>query len=101
MVQFEARTSTTSGRVVVALAGECDLAARDQLTAALRAALDAGGPVTVDLSGLSFLDSSGIHELISAHRTAVRNGGALYATGASGVVAEVLNLTGVAGLLSP
>ncbi|GAA1833265.1 hypothetical protein GCM10009682_59580 [Luedemannella flava] len=101
MVQFEARTSTKAGRVVVALAGECDLAARDQLVAALREALDAGSTVTVDLSGLSFLDSSGIHELVSAHRTATRNGGALHVTGASGVVAQVLDLTGVAGLLRP
>src|SRR4051812_18946900 len=101
MAQFEAHTSALDGRAVVSLAGECDLAAREKLVAALRAALDESRTITVDLSKLSFLDSSGIHELVTAHHVAVRNGGALHATGASGVVAEVLDITGVGQLLSP
>ena len=101
MPHFEAHTSALDGRAVVSLAGECDLAARGELVAALRAALDGSQAVTVDLSKLSFLDSSGIHELVRAHHVAVSNGGALHATGASGVVAEVLEITGVGRLLSP
>lgn len=57
--------------------------------------------VVVDLSGLTFLDSSGIHALVMAHQAALREGGKLYAVGAVGVVADLLDLTGVADLLRP
>jgi anti-anti-sigma factor len=101
MVQFEARTSAGADRVVVALAGECDLAARDALTSALLAAVDGAGIVFVDLADLEFLDSSGVHGLIAGHHAAVQRGGRLYVVNAGGVVAQVLDLTGVGELLRP
>jgi len=48
--------------VVVAVAGELDLATAAQFEAALREQL-AAGPVRLDLQGLSFMDSSGIRVL--------------------------------------
>ncbi|GAA1743910.1 STAS domain-containing protein [Luedemannella helvata] len=100
MTVFTASTSGGPDAVVVSLTGECDLAAREELAATLRKALGVGRTVTVDASGLTFLDSSGIHELVSAHHLAVRAGKALHLTGATGVVAEVLDMTGVSRLLS-
>lgn len=52
---------TNPGDVRIALEGDVDLERRDEVRAALRAAADAGsGDVVVDLSGVTFLDSSGL-----------------------------------------
>ncbi len=48
--------------VVLAVAGEIDLATADEFADALREQL-AAGPVRLDLRGLSFMDSSGIRVL--------------------------------------
>jgi anti-sigma B factor antagonist len=101
MAQFGATTSAEAGRVVVALAGECDLAARDELTSVLLAAVASARVVFVDLTELRFLDSSGVHGLVAGHRAAVEQGGRLYVVNAAGGVAEVLDLTGVGELLRP
>jgi anti-anti-sigma factor len=101
MAQFEIRTSADGDRVVVALAGECDVAARDELAAALSAAVTSAEVIHVDLAELRFLDSSGVHGLVKAYHAATGRGGRLYVVNARGVVAHVLDLTGVGELLSP
>jgi anti-anti-sigma factor len=101
MSGFEVTTSGGADRAVVALAGECDLTVRDELTSVLLAAVDKAPVVMVDLAALSFLDSSGIHALVTAYHAARDGGRALYAVNATGVVAHVLELTGVGELLSP
>jgi anti-sigma B factor antagonist len=101
MARFEATTSDEAGRVRVALVGECDLAVREQLTAALLAAVHRAPVVVVDVGGLDFLDSSGVHGLVVAHRAAKESGTTLFLVNPSGSVATVLDLTGVGALLSP
>ena len=78
MPQFEVRTSVADGRAVVALVGECDLAGRETLTAALRGAVERTDTVLVDLADLEFMDSSGVHGLVTAHHTARGLGGHLW-----------------------
>jgi anti-sigma B factor antagonist len=64
------------GGVVMAVAGELDLATAPQLEAALREQL-AAAPVRLDLRGLSFMSSSGVRLLdailrdVAAHRWAL------------------------------
>jgi anti-sigma B factor antagonist len=101
MAQFEARTATEAGRAVVALAGDCDLEVRDELTSVLLAAVGSALTVFVDLTEVRFLDSSGLHALIAGHHAAVERGGRLCVVNATGVVARVLELTGVGELLRP
>jgi anti-sigma B factor antagonist len=101
MAQFDVRTSSASGRAVVALAGECDLNVREELAAALLAAVKAAPVVVVDLGAVSFLDSSGIHGLIAAYHAAQRDNRSLYVVNAGGVVADLLDITGVGELLKP
>lgn len=101
MTRFEATTSDEAGHVRVALAGECDLAVREELTAALLAAVRRAPVVVVDVGGLDFLDSSGVHGLVAAHRAALERGGHLYVENPTGAVATVLDLTGLRALLSP
>ncbi|MBW6440381.1 STAS domain-containing protein [Actinoplanes hulinensis] len=99
MVNFEARTSAGDGRAVVALAGECDLATREQLTAVLLDAVNQARLVFVDMAGLTFIDSSGVHSLVTAHHAAKQTGGRVYVLNATGPVAAVLELTGLDTLL--
>jgi anti-anti-sigma factor len=101
MGRFEARTSDEPGRVRVALAGECDMAVCQELTEALLAAVHRAPVVIVDVAALDFLDSSGIHGLITAHHAARETGKRLVVVNPSGAVATVLDLTGVAALLKP
>ena len=102
MAHFEARTTAAgSGRAVVTLTGECDLEVRDDLIATLLRAVGDAELVVVDLAGVTFMDSSGIHGLVTAHRSARGAGRALHVVNASGAVATVLEITGVAGLLGP
>jgi anti-anti-sigma factor len=101
MGRFEARTSAEPDRLVVSLAGECDLAVRDELTSALLAAVGSAETVVVDLSELAFLDSSGLHGLIMAYHAAERSRRRLYVVNPAGPVAALLAVTGIADLLSP
>jgi anti-sigma B factor antagonist len=101
MAQFEAETTGGDDRLVVVLAGECDLSVRDALTEALTDAVDRAPVVVVDLAAVTFLDSSGVHALVTAHRAARAQDRRVYVAGAVGVVADVLELTGVGELLSP
>lgn len=98
---FEVHTSVETDRVVVALVGECDLATREALTEALMAAVEQAPTVVVDLKALRFLDSSGLHGLVTAHRAARERGGRLHVVNAGGSVATVLALTGLDELLRP
>jgi anti-sigma B factor antagonist len=101
MARFEAATSVDGQRADVVLSGECDLAAREDCITVLMGAVGAAPSVVVDLGRLTFLDSSGVHALVTAHRAAVERGGWLSVANAGGMVAHVLEITGVGGLLHP
>ncbi|BCJ76955.1 hypothetical protein CS0771_64990 [Catellatospora sp. IY07-71] len=91
----------SAGRLVVRLSGECDMSTSGKLATALTAAMESALPIEVDLGELHFLDSSGIHVLVTAHHSAQARRTGLYVTHAAGVVATVLELTGLAALLAP
>ena len=66
------------GVTVVAVGGEIDIASSPELSRRLDA-VDAAGPfhVVVDLSGLTFVDSSGIRSLVVSAREMEGRGGAM------------------------
>jgi anti-anti-sigma factor len=99
MARFAATTSDDTEGVRVFLTGECDLSVREELVATLLAAVGRSATVTVDLADVDFLDSSGVHGLVAAHRAAVERGGHIYLENPTGSVAAVLDVTGVRGLL--
>jgi anti-sigma B factor antagonist len=99
MASFEARTSAHPDRSVVALAGECDLAVRDELTSALMQAIESAPVVELDLDDLEFIDSTGVHVLVTAYHAAQREGTSFYVVNAHGPVEHVLDITGVGDLL--
>jgi anti-sigma B factor antagonist len=94
------RDSRSDGGVVVALQGQVDLATAPQLTQAVANATKQGGDaVVVDLTDVDFLDSAGVRALVESAQAAATAGVAVTVTGASGWVARVLEITGVAEFL--
>jgi anti-anti-sigma factor len=59
---------------VVALFGELDIACAPQLERGLKRLQWAGTPIVVDLSGLDFIDSTGVHVLMRAAARAPTGG---------------------------
>jgi len=94
-------TVDTSGIARVTMEGELDLAAvpivHDHIGTHI--ASDAVAEVMVDLSALTFMDSSGIAALIGCLRKANACGKTFRVTNAHGWVREVLDLTNVTALL--
>jgi anti-sigma B factor antagonist len=88
------------GVTVVHLAGELDIIGAPDLRACLYGLLMADQAVVVDLSALSFLDSSGMAVLASAHRQAASGRGTIVLRGAGGIVARVLEVSGVDQVLT-
>ncbi|GIG56577.1 hypothetical protein Lfu02_09490 [Longispora fulva] len=71
-----------------------------ELSTAIRAALgDGATAISVDLSGVGFLDSTGIRALFDGYLDATRLGGELAVHAASDWVRRVLEISGVAEVL--
>jgi len=83
---------------VVALYGQLDLANAERVRESLGAVT--GSTVVVDLSGLKFLDSSGIAAILSARQQIIDAGHGFELRGAKGIVRRVLEITGLTFLLS-
>jgi len=81
------------GLSVARLVGELDIAAASGLPQQL-AQLGGGLPfrVVVDLSGLTFIDSSGLNGLVNAARAVESKGGWIVFAGATDHVARVLDI---------
>ncbi|MCX4767316.1 STAS domain-containing protein [Streptomyces sp. NBC_01275] len=92
--------STVDGVRIVALYSELDHAAHDYVDAVLRPAVGDAPPRTVaDLSGLTFMDSSGINALVNAHRAAVDARGRPRVAGTRPPVLRVMELAGIDALI--
>jgi anti-sigma B factor antagonist len=83
-------------QTVVVVGGEIDLATRDQLRECLA---PLHGNVVVDLSAVTFLDSSGIATIVAQATRLADEGATLYLRRANAVVARVLRITGLDDLL--
>ena len=96
------RTSASAGAdgPVVALSGEADATTAAELRETLATQLDTGvRQVTVDVSGLSFLDSASLRVLILAARALRGRHGTLVFARPQPLVARLLEITGADRLL--
>jgi anti-sigma B factor antagonist len=95
-VQRRGRTSE------VLLEGELDLAAKPVLDEALAAALEPGpvAMVIVDLTRVSFADSTTMTWLVQADHRTSEAGGRLVAVAGPGPVLDVLHMTGIDELVT-
>lgn len=80
------------GRVVIEVGGELDFAAVEGLRERLLPATE-HGTVVLDMSGVTFCDSSGVRTLVEADQNARRHGGAFRVAAPSEHVLRVLALT--------
>jgi anti-anti-sigma factor len=98
---FHVGVARVDGTVVIQLQGELDMCSAPALGRDLTEALD-GMPHTIslDLSGLTFLDSTGIRVLVSAHRRAAAQGTGFILRSPRPSVLRVLKLTGIDQLLA-
>jgi anti-anti-sigma factor len=86
----------------VSLSGELDMSAASDVTQALDREIRRSGTeaVRVDLSAVTFLDSSAIGVLVTAQRSAHAAARQFTVTGAHGHVRRVLDVTGVLSVLT-
>ena len=73
--------------------GELDMASAPAAERAIAECWAATGAAEVDLSGLQFLDSSGLHVLIEARNAAAQNAHTIVVVGVSEQAREVMELT--------
>lgn len=91
----ELTRSDEAGAVVIAVRGDLDIATADQLFRDANEALRASAPtqLVLDLSGVAFLDSSGIGTLVELRNVATDTGGALVLRQPSDRTRRLLEIT--------
>jgi anti-sigma B factor antagonist len=93
-VSLSFQTSREPGQVVLTVAGEIDLATRDELRHALDERLDAGDShLVLDLTAVPFIDSTGLGVLIGARRDAEAKDGYLRLVIVNAHVVKVFSVT--------
>ena len=80
---------------VVTLSGELDISTSPDLQDALAELTDAKRKVTVDLSELEFIDSTGLAALLGAHKDLTEHGGVLELRHPSRMVVNLVQITGL------
>ena len=89
-------TRVESRSVIVAVEGELDIATTNDLQEHVRSAIDDHGPwLILDMSGLDFMDSSGLNVIINAYRTVRERDGALALAALNERVTKVVRLVGL------
>ncbi|MGK5447396.1 STAS domain-containing protein [Streptomyces radiopugnans] len=83
------------GALVLRPCGEIDLHTAPALTEAARGVAEPWREMVVDLSGVSFMDSAGLHALIGLSQRCRARGGRLTVTGVREQPARLLDLTGL------
>jgi anti-sigma B factor antagonist len=82
----------------IALSGELDLASADELDAVIRDAEESDvGRIVIDLSGVSYIDSTGLSALLRAKKRS--DGRLIYVPSKHDAVRRLLELTGTIGML--
>src|SRR3954470_10818037 len=97
--EFSCEVHPDRERVIVAVGGELDSGAAPRLAATVDELLEGGvGRIVVDLRPLTFLDSAGVHTLISAAESAERRGCALSLVRGSSKAHGIFDLTATESL---
>jgi anti-sigma B factor antagonist len=93
MTEFHVQRVEEVDGVRLALSGELDLSGVDRLLSAAENVPD-GGTLTLDLSDLSFMDSSGVKVFMNLDRRSKREGWSLAIENPRGQVLRLLQLCG-------
>jgi anti-sigma B factor antagonist len=96
MKTTEAFRVIPNGTSMFMLSGELDIATRPILNEAIAGAVAAGGPIVLDLSGVTFMDSTGIGAILAALKDLPS--GCIVLHGVHGAAKLALDLTGVGSM---
>ena len=83
------------GRTVATASGEIDAASADTFERGVRPAIAESADLLLDLSEVSFMDSSGLRALMGLHAEVTQRGGHIELVGTSSVVDRLLSVTGL------
>lgn len=99
---MEVLTRTNGREMTLAIQGELDHHGAHGVMQQIDYALDAGLPLTLtlDFSGVSFMDSSGIAVVLRAHRRMTALGGSLVVAGVPAQAKKVFDAAGVPRLVT-
>jgi anti-sigma B factor antagonist len=90
-----------AGATVLTVSGELDLATISILKDVVGGQFDAGrGPVVLDLSDLTFCDSTGLGSFVALHRQAASAGTSLSLAAPRKRVADLLQISGINQVVS-
>ena len=88
-------TAADGDNTVISVGGEVDAASADTLRSAVFDVIEGGqSKVVVDMSDVSFIDSSGLRVLIAGFKAAEAAGGSLSVGAPSDAVQRLLEITG-------
>jgi anti-sigma B factor antagonist len=87
------------GKVVVSVGGDVDLVTSQRLRRVLEDAVQVNPQVEVDLTGLTFIDSSGLSALVEGHRAARDAGGVVVLRNPTPMLRRLLDITRLDSLL--
>jgi anti-anti-sigma factor len=94
--RLETRATTVGGANAIAIAGEIDMETAPQLAEEVELAVwSTVGAFVLDLTGLTFLDSSGLHALLRARAYLAREDRSLVLICPPGAARRVLDLASV------
>ena len=95
-------TTRDAGTIIVGISGDVDLSTVAEVNNAMLAAVDDADATVVvaDLAAVTFIDSAGINTLLKSRRLADERGRGFRVTNATGIVRDVLDMTGVLDHLS-
>ncbi len=97
---FSVANEVDSGRSVVSVAGEVDVATAPDLRSRLDEAVDRGGLVITDLLGVTFIDSTALGVLIGSLKRAQASGGELRLVVADTRILKIFEITGLTNLFT-
>ena len=92
---FQILVTEEDGTAVVHVAGEIDLSVRAELSRMLAQACAGGRDVVVDVSRTTFIDSAGLHSLVTARRSHTAAGGSFVLRNPSASVRGMLTTAGL------
>jgi anti-anti-sigma factor len=88
-------TAETPSALTISISGELDtISATDAEQQFREAAPDMSKTITIDLSQLNYISSSGLRFLLGVHKAASSAGGKLHVEGLNSMVAKIFALTG-------
>lgn len=92
---LEIAVEHVNGIAVLGVSGELDIATAPELARVLEGAQFAAKGMALDFSGLRFIDSTGLHLLITARERAVRDDAPFVLVGCRDPVIRALRISGL------